>query len=201
MSATNKPADFPIWATTPELGKLAAPTVPKQEKGWIDEKPPLQWFNWWMNLVYLWISYFDNRMDSALSQFDAVVGSGAYATHASLSAVLLDANIANIKNILVIDHPVIDATIVLNQANVRIEFKRSATLTKGAAATCLQISENGCEILGAKFSGFSAVGNKAVEILATKKNNLVFGCRFFDCVTDIEDNGDNNTLQANIVEV
>lgn len=198
--AMTKPTELPVWATDPDVGKLVAPAELKQEKGFIDEKPPLQWFNWWMNLVYIWITYFDNRMDSALAKYDAVVGSASYATHVSLAALMADADIANLKNILVISNPVIDATVVIAQNDMRIEFKRSAVLTKGIAGTCLQINANGCEILGAKFSGFNVAGNKPIEILVTKKNSLVSGCRFFDCITDIEDNGVNNTFTANIIE-
>lgn len=201
MAVETKPSDLPVWASTPNPGKLVVPSSSKQLLGWVDEKPPLQWFNWWMNLVYQWVKYLTNRVDATLSQFDAIVGSGTYASHASLAAVMADANVANIKNVLVIDHPVIDATIILNQADMRIEFKRSAILTKGAATTCLQIDANGCEIIGAKFSGFSVSGDKPIEILATKKNSLIFGCRFFDCETDIVDNGENNELQANVFEV
>lgn len=196
-----KPADLPVWATDPNPGKLSSPSEAKQELGWIDEKPPLQWFNWWMNLVYSWVKYLDNRMDSAVSQFDAVVGAGAYASHATLNAVMADLNAANIKSILVVDHPAIDAVQVINQPNVRIEFKRSAVLTRGLSTKGIQINADGCEVIGAKFSGFSTAGDKAIEIVAAKKNNLVFGCRFFDCETDIEDNGDNNELQANLKEV
>jgi hypothetical protein len=202
MSVETKPDALPKWAPTPsDPSYVVAPSDAKQELGWIGEKPPFQWFNWLQLKTYQWLKYFENRTDALLAQYDAVIGSGSYASHASLAALLADAGIASIKNVIVIDHPAIDATIVLNQANMRIEFKRGAVLTKGAATTCLQIDADGVEILGAKFSGFNVSGDKPIQIQATKKNSLIFGCRFVDCVTDIEDNGDNNTLSANVVEV
>lgn len=60
------PTDLPIWATTAATGMLVAPDLSKQQQGWSTDTntptgnpdhPPLQYFNWWMNLVYQWINY------------------------------------------------------------------------------------------------------------------------------------------------
>lgn len=63
-----KPTDLPNWATDaafpagvePEAGdpNKVEPNATKQGIGWRpNEKPAAEWFNWWMNLVYLWIVY------------------------------------------------------------------------------------------------------------------------------------------------
>lgn len=130
--------------------------------------------------------------------YDAVVGSSPFCTHATLNDVMADLNAANIKNILVESHPALAVTQVINQNNVKIEFKRGATLTAGVEVTLgLNLNADGCEVIGAKLSGFAT----GIQIPATKKNNLISRCRFVACPTDISDNGINNELQMNMVEV
>mgnify|MGYP001567157415 CR=1 FL=1 len=59
-----KPTSLPNWATTDvtsaisgQANKVTPPTA-KQATGFAyREKPPRNWFNWWMNLVYQWISW------------------------------------------------------------------------------------------------------------------------------------------------
>ena len=68
-----RPSDLPEWATagitTPE------PSQPKKEAGWVGggEKPPLNFFNWWMNLVFLWIQFFDEDHVRAFRRSDAAI--------------------------------------------------------------------------------------------------------------------------------
>jgi len=62
------PTDLPVWATASGALKTAPPGA-KQAAGWEllspKEKPPLDYFNWWQNLVYQWIAYFRERSFSA----------------------------------------------------------------------------------------------------------------------------------------
>jgi len=54
-----KPTELPTWAT----GAGAAKTDPGAAKkllGWIVEKVPHQWLNYWMNLVYQWLAHLEN---------------------------------------------------------------------------------------------------------------------------------------------
>lgn len=54
-----KPTKLPEWAS----GVGAAITEPsgsKKTTGWVAEKPPHQWFNWLLNLIYQWLGYFDD---------------------------------------------------------------------------------------------------------------------------------------------
>jgi len=62
------PSSLPVWASDSGALITVPPTV-KQETGWElttpKEKPKLDYFNWWMNLVYQWIAYFRERSLSA----------------------------------------------------------------------------------------------------------------------------------------
>jgi hypothetical protein len=66
----SKPVDNPVWSTDANYPAGAEPwsgtatkTEPssgKQDEGWEPgEHPPAQYFNWWQNLVYLWIAWFE----------------------------------------------------------------------------------------------------------------------------------------------
>jgi hypothetical protein len=55
-----RPSDTPNWATGPSA-LIATPTSATRANGWIPEvKPPAQFFNWWMELVYRWILYLSS---------------------------------------------------------------------------------------------------------------------------------------------
>lgn len=58
-----KPVTDPRWIAT---GEIAAPSTPKQDAGFaVGERPPSQYFNWFMNLVYQWCLYLKNFGDHA----------------------------------------------------------------------------------------------------------------------------------------
>lgn len=49
-----KPVVDPLWATAPAVPNVE-PLLVEKQAGWpVGYEPPAQWFNWWMNLVYLW---------------------------------------------------------------------------------------------------------------------------------------------------
>lgn len=56
--AFTRPSALPVWATG---GTITTPSGPKQALGWVVEKPPLSFFNWFQNLVYQWLGYLDER--------------------------------------------------------------------------------------------------------------------------------------------
>ena len=66
-----KPNSLPVWDY--EQTNMVQPDATRQAGGWqmhgdgTPEKPAYQHFNWWMNRVYQWVSYFDNL----LSDFSA----------------------------------------------------------------------------------------------------------------------------------
>jgi hypothetical protein len=50
------PSNVPRWADNG--GAIVEPSAGKKDVGWIGDppdQPPAQYFNWWMNLAYLWI--------------------------------------------------------------------------------------------------------------------------------------------------
>lgn len=197
MAVTSKPSDKPEWATGGDA-QVIAPSGAKQLVGWISEKPPYQFFNWWMKFAYLWIDYFENRTDALLQEFDAIVGSGSGCSHASINAVMADAGIANIKRVLVTTSPGEDQEI--DQPGMEFVFKPQATIVKDAAAVGLTISASKTKIIGATFSGFAAGGDKGILVSPAVKNCLITQCSFLNCSTDIDDQGANNYLTNNIVE-
>jgi hypothetical protein len=68
---TARPATLPEWCTFPiDPGDRAAPDSAKKISGFRriggePEKPPFQDFNWYMNLVYQWMQYFDSGLQTA----------------------------------------------------------------------------------------------------------------------------------------
>lgn len=59
------PAQLPEWASDPGA-VITEPSAGKKAQGWLSpEKPPDGQFNWWMNLVYLWIDYFAGVVGAA----------------------------------------------------------------------------------------------------------------------------------------
>lgn len=53
-----KPTNLAEWATG--AAPIVEPTLPQKQAGWpVDFKPPAQWFNWWWNLIHLWIVWLD----------------------------------------------------------------------------------------------------------------------------------------------
>ena len=60
------PTELPIWADAPtdpvpglpgNIHPIAEPSDAVKHQGWVGERPPLNVFNWWMNLVYQWASW------------------------------------------------------------------------------------------------------------------------------------------------
>lgn len=69
-----KPTDLPLWATIPDAAEdqyNIEPTEPQKEGGWSEGRTaPAPWFNWWMNLVYLWIVWL-NDFESTVHTWSA----------------------------------------------------------------------------------------------------------------------------------
>lgn len=57
------------WGTVPLIpADLTEPDTTHMDEGWQDaEEPPHSYFNYWMNLVYLWLVYLDNITAEALT--------------------------------------------------------------------------------------------------------------------------------------
>lgn len=202
-----KPTSKPEWTVgNPDFATVTQePSAAKKEAGWLpDERPPREFMNWLFNNMGDWIDYFEEQIDGFSGQsviYDAFVGAGG--THADINALMADADIATIKNVLIISTLAIDNTQVINQAGMNFTFKANAGITKNGptgADIGLQIDADRVRILNGRFIGFNDVGvDKAMQINAN--NCLIFGNMFNDNDTAIENLGNNNELTSNIEEV
>jgi hypothetical protein len=59
--ALPKPIKKPEWATG--AADIVEPGAAKKAIGWLVEKPPHQFWNWFWNLCYQWIAYFESKTD------------------------------------------------------------------------------------------------------------------------------------------
>lgn len=64
--SSTPPVKDPTWAT--DGGTTLEPSTPKKALGWVTgERPGFNVFNYWMNLVYLWVAY----AKAALTELDS----------------------------------------------------------------------------------------------------------------------------------
>lgn len=86
-----KPTLKPIWATGGGAA-IVEPSGPKKALGWVVEKPPHEFFNWLLNLIYQWIEWFDLGHQSVLS----VTAAGTTAIPLGSKKVFVDATLGNV---------------------------------------------------------------------------------------------------------
>lgn len=176
------------------------PTDQKKLTGWLSsERPPFQIMNWLFQNVDEWIKYFETLTDgltNQLGQYDAVVGFGG--THADINTLMADANIANIKNVLVTGSILVDAIQVINQPGMNFTFKPQTTFTQGVATTALRIDAPRVRIMNARFLNFTT---KAIEMTVNAQNCMILGCLFKNNTLMIDDVGTNNIESNNLEEV
>jgi len=130
--------------------------------------------------------------------FDAIVGTGAGCTHATLAAAI--AAVAAGSRILVTESVALAASITVNKANLLIEFKPGVTYSKNSVSKGLIITSGGVRVKGGRFSGFSTSGDKAIEIQAGATYCFVSECRFATNDTDVDDATNTAAIFGNIVE-
>ena len=83
---STKPTSLPRWADV--SGDIVEPTSGKKDVGWVsDEEPPAQYFNWLLNLIYLWTRYLsDGVFDGDVQFLDNVDIDGNLNVDGSFSA-------------------------------------------------------------------------------------------------------------------
>jgi len=201
----SKPTRVSTWATSGTALKQD-PGTSKQSEGWAVEAPPVQYFNWWMNIVGQWVTWLEGEVDAMSAnrkEFDAVVGVGG--THADLNAVMADANILDGSKILVIDPLSLTTTQVIDKNDLVIECKPNVIIsTVTALAKGIQIDGERVSWVGGRFVGWNdGGGDIAFEFSATAKNCLLTQARFFQNSNDVNDVtvSNNNSQAANISEV
>lgn len=161
-----KPAKKPEWADGGGSA-IIEPSDAKKALGWVVEKPPHQFFNWLLNLIWQWIVYFELETDAlqieadttqsrVLAGFDGIVGAAAYATDATIAAAITRLSAG--ARILVLDSFALGAAVVMSKANMEIVLKPGVIISAGAATTGFSITAAGCMIRGGKISGFGTYG-------------------------------------------
>lgn len=139
---------------------------------------------------------------SGSKEYDAIVGDTSIlgVTHATLKEALDAPEIVEGSKILVTRSENVGITPEVTKNNIEIVFKPSVTFTKDGVDTGLLINADGCKLTGARFADFSTAGDKAIEISATRKYNIISQCRFSNCDTEIENLTGKNVAQLNIAE-
>jgi hypothetical protein len=98
-----KPTDIPEWASSPQdANDIVVPSAGRKQTGWhrnagVPEKPPYQFFNWFMNLVYQWISWFDSNINQGVKTTDSPTFANVTITETSLNMAgsLIEAQLPN----------------------------------------------------------------------------------------------------------
>jgi len=195
----SKPSDHIDWTDGDAL-KIQEPPTGKKELGWTNsEKPPFEWMNWLFYVIDQWLKYFETISDQVLatgSIYDAVVGVGG--THGSLAALMADTNIANYKNVLVIDPITLSAPVTLNQNDMTFEFTPKATIAKGTATQGLIINAQRVRIKNAHFINFGDTNDEAIAIEPTAQYVMVRDCYFTNCDITIKDESATSSISGNV---
>lgn len=198
-----KPASKPDWTLTNPTERTE-PTPSKKESGWaINERPAREFMNWLFYNITDWIIYLEEVTDGLLgldAAFDAIVGTDG--THATINDLMADAGIANLKRILVTTTQTLTTTQIIDQDDMEFVFKPQAVYSQGAAlAVGIQITGDRVTIDGGRFTDFNGGSDIAIQLTAAAENCSIRNARFFDCDTEVDDQGSNNGLFNNITEV
>lgn len=108
----SKPTKTPEWATNAPLfddfsgqPNVKEPPTSKKVRGWdYREKPPRNWLNWWMNLVYLWFDWL-NKVDLGTEKLGHIFTKG-----------ITIQNDAGTTNVLRVGAPGSDGTLLISVA-------------------------------------------------------------------------------------
>ena len=65
MTEIVKPTERPRWASDVSADVIT-PSGAKQNTGWVQEYPPLQFFNWLGKFTYQWLDYLEKHTDASL---------------------------------------------------------------------------------------------------------------------------------------
>lgn len=199
-----RPSLFPEWASGGS-GSVE-PSSAKKLLGWIVEKPPYQFFNWWMNLVYLWLVQLASESTAnaaaiaaetirataaettssnrILLGFDAIVGSSADATHSTIALAV--AALTTGGRILVTSNQTLNTTVTLSSAKTEIVIKDNVTVSNGSAGTGFSVASNLCTIRGGTVSGFTT----AVNVTSGGTRAKIRDIYFTGNTTDVNDSSD-----------
>ena len=203
-----RPSSKPDWTYgNPDVARIAVePTAQKKQDGWAPtERPPAATFNWvWRNFSD-WINHFDETNTGALTVrniYNAVLG-GTDSTHTDLNAVMSDSALpAQDIRILIAGPLVFTSTQVINKDGVEIFGTPVGTISKGGSTGIgIQVNNDRVKIRDCRFLNWNETGGKAIQLNSSSKNCLIVDNSFHTVTVDIEDNGNNNIIANNILEI
>lgn len=204
-----RPASKPDWTyNNADFGAATTePTAQKKIMGWVrKERPPHQLMNWLFYNISQWIDHFDDSNDAAITlrqTFSAVLG-GSTASHADINAVMADASLsAQDLRILIAGPLVFSQTQIISKAGVEIFGTPGGTISKGGNAVVgIQVTAPRVKIRDARFLNWNTPNSGiAIELKDTTKNCLIVDNSFHSVTTDIQDDGDNNIIANNVLEI
>lgn len=146
-------------------------------------------------------SITDSRPKFGIDGYDAICGSSAYCTHATLADVLADSNVGVGSRVRVDTSETISTPVALSKNNMQIDFKPGVTFSKGGSATeALTISADGVRINGGRFSGFSGGGDRGIKVNSGGDYAFLLGQRFASCTIDVQEDSGTAVVLANVNE-
>lgn len=180
----SKPTAYIDWNTS--KSNVIEPIAGLKTAGYVQDDIPLASnHNWIFNLLDQWSKWLEG-----CNEFDAVIG--ANGSHADFVALFADSNIANIRNILVIDKLTSQQIIPSTYNGKRFTFKRGAGIDP-TTGTALIIQSEDNEIIG--LTTYS--GSLGIQLTSTAKNNLISNYRCLDAVTT--EYQDDDTTNSNSI--
>lgn len=162
---------YPGWIPD-NTTNISTPPGGKLTIGWIAEKPPYQYFNWFFNLVSQWLNRLGPNAPTV------VVGSAAYCTHATLAAAVADAGVGTNINVLLTESATISSIVHLTKAGWRISALPGVTYTKSVVASCLSVEAANVWITGLRFSGWTGGSDHAITGTSAWQYGKVLFCSF-----------------------
>ena len=203
-----RPASKPNWTynNLDFASRTVEPTAQKKVQGWnIGERPASEMWNWLLYNISQWIDHFDETNTSAVTireTFDAILG-GANSTHVDINAIMADNSLpASDLRVLIAGPLVFSQTQIVNKDGVEFYGTPGGTISRGGAtAVGIQITSSRIKIRDTRFLNWDQTGGKAIEIKNTSKNCLIVENYFHNVETDIDDEGSNNIIVNNVLEI
>jgi len=176
-----KPSTKTNWAVDniDFANRVIEPTASKKKIAWLDdEEPPAPFFNWLFWIIHQWQEYFESVTDEFITRYDAVIGSGPAATHATLELALADVALSTDAIVRIDESRTIETTISLTKARWKLEFKPGVVYSKGAATKCFSFEAEGIVLEYGRLVGWSSGGDIAITQLAAAEYCYIRGTRF-----------------------
>lgn len=125
--------------------------------------------------------------------FNKLVGNQRHCHYRDLAAAMASAGTND--RFRVIENQALTSTVTISASDVSVQFDPSVTVSKSGAATGILISGSRVRMMNGRFNGFSAGGDKAIQI--TGNYNQICFPIFGTNTTDVDDTvGTSNIVGA-----